>query len=128
MRYLKPTCLAVLAAICAQFGADSAVAKQRERRCVCPEKTVEKTQTEQPCETRTVYRRVVERRTVYVEPAAVVAAPAYVAYPAYSYAYPAYSVGYYGSVGYPYGYAYGGSGIVDAGFGGYAIGAGGWGW
>ncbi|ATQ69578.1 MULTISPECIES: hypothetical protein [Methylosinus] len=121
--FAQPTCLAVLVALCAQIGADSASAKTRARRCVCPEKTVEKTETEQPCETRTVYRRVVERRTVYVEPAAVVAAPVYVGYPGY-----AYGAGYYGSYGYPYGYAYGGSGIVDAGFGAYGIGWGGWGW
>lgn len=124
--FVNPICLAVLAALCAQIGADPASAKTRARRCVCPEKTVEKTDYEQPCEARTVYRRVVERRTVYVEPAVVVAAPVYVGYSAYSY--PTYGAGYYGSYGYPYGYAYGGSGIVDAGFGAYGVGWGGWGW
>jgi hypothetical protein len=115
---VKFACLAALAILLAPI-ADPAAAKQRVRRCVCPEKT----EYEPPCEGRTVYttyvRRVVEPR-LYVEPVAYVAAPAVVAYPAYGYAaYPAYGYGY------PYGYAYGGSGIVDAGFG---VGYGGWGW
>lgn len=105
--------LAALAILLAP-GVDPAAAKQKARRCVCPEKT----EYEPPCEGRTVYTTYVRRvvQPVYVEPVAYVAAPVAVAYPAYGYAaYPSYGYGY------PYGYAYGGSGIVDAGFGG-------WGW
>jgi hypothetical protein len=107
---VKLTSLAVLAGLCV-LAAGSADAKGRGRRCICPEKT----EYEPPCEGRTTYvRRVVERRTVYVEPAAA----AYVAYPAYGYGYP---------YAYQYGYGYGGAGIVDAGYV-LGVGFGGWGW
>jgi hypothetical protein len=121
--FAKSTCLAFLALLCAEIVADPALAKQRARRCVCPEKTVE---YQDPCEGRTTYvRRVVERRTVFVEPAVVAApAPVYVAYPAFGYGYAPSGYGGY----YAYGYPYAPAGIINAGFGAYGIGWGGWGW
>jgi len=110
---------AVLALFGAGIAADPALAKQRVHRCVCPEKTVE---YREPCEGRTTYvRRVVERRSVFVEPAV---APVYVAYPAFGYGDAPSGYGGY----YAYGYPYAPAGIINAGFGAYGIGWGGWGW
>jgi hypothetical protein len=117
----KSACLALIALIGAEIAADPALAKQRARRCVCPEKTAE---YQEPCEGRTTYvRRVVERRTVVVEPA-LAPAPVYVAYPAFGYGDAPSGYGGY----YAYGYPYAPAGIINAGFGAYGIGWGGWGW
>jgi hypothetical protein len=120
----KSASLALLALLGADLAAGPALAKQRAHRCVCPERTAE---YREPCESRTTYvRRVVERRTVFIEPAAVVAAPApvYVAYPAFGYGDAPSGYGGY----YAYGYPYAPAGIINAGFGAYGIGWGGWGW